>query len=159
MKVLRIIGVALAGIAVLAGIAWLLRTDPVGPIAGRQLSGEEAAYPSDWSFSDEHMTIAVETRLDDPHSVTTICFIHEAELFVPAQGGSEKRWTHYILDDPRVRLKIGDSIYRARAVRVTDADPESIVASAAKKYSQLAERAGEELPEDIWLFRIEPPES
>jgi hypothetical protein len=141
----------------LAGIAWMLRTDPVGPISGRRLSGDEVSYPADWSFTDDHFTIAVESRPNDPHSVTTICFVHDGDLYVPAQGGDGKRWTHYVEDDPRVRLKVGRDVYRARAVRVTDAAPEKFTASAARKYSQIAEREGPP-PDDIWLFRIEPPE-
>jgi hypothetical protein len=155
VKILRILGTVLLALAVLAGLAWLLRSDPVGPISGRALRGEEAAYPDDWRFSDAHTTIALEARPDDPHSVTTICFVHEGVLHVPAQGGSGKRWTHYVVEDPRVRLKVGDTVYPARAIRVEDADPTVYLASAARKYPQVAE-AGDELPEDIWLFRIEP---
>ncbi len=66
--------------------------------------------------------------------------------------------THYLLEDPRVRLKLGDVVYPARAVRVTEFEPEVLAASAAKKYTQFADRE-RELPEDIWLFRIEPREA
>lgn len=155
MKILRILGMALLLLATLGGLAWVFRSDPIGPISGRRLSGDEAAYPSDWGFSDEFETIALESRPDDPHSVTTICFVHEEALHVPAQGGTEKRWTGYVLEDPRVRLKVGDSVYPARAVRVEVADPEVFLASAGKKYPQVAEADGE-LPDDLWLFRIEP---
>lgn len=154
MKILRILGWVLLALTVVAGVAWLFRGDPLGPVSGRALRGAEVAYPSDWAFSDQHTLIALETRPDDPHSVTTICFVHEGDLYVPAQGGSEKRWTGYVLKDPRVRLKIGDAIYPARAVRVEDADPATFLESAGKKYPRVADAEGE-LPDDIWLFRIE----
>ncbi len=156
MKVLKIIGAALAGLVLLAGVAWLLRSNPVGPIAGRAVTGSEVPYPADWRFTDEHFTIAVEVRPDDPHSVTVICFVHQGDLYVPAQDGSSKSWPKYALEDPRVRIKVGDQVFAARANRVGDVEIESLLASAAMKYDQLAER--EELPEDIWLFQIAPRE-
>ena len=156
MKVLRIIGSVLAGLLLLAGVAWLLRSNPVGPIAGRAVTGSEVPYPADWGFTDEHFTIAVEVRPDAPHSVTVICFVHQGDLYVPAQGGSSKNWTKYAIEDPRVRIKVGDQVFAARVNRVTDMELESLLASAAKKYDRLAEQ--EELPEDIWLFQIAPRE-
>jgi len=156
MKILKRIGQLLLALVVLAAIAYPLRRDPIGPLAGKRLSGEEAAYPADWSFSDEHMLIAVEVRPDDPHSVTTVCFVHEGVLHVPAQGGSEKEWTQMVIADPRVRVKVGDTVYPGRAVRMTDeSQREAMLASAGKKYSRLA-AAGSEAPPDVWVFRIEP---
>ena len=67
------------------------------------------------------------------------------------------RWTHYVLDDPRVRLKVGDVIYPGRAMRVPSEDASMFIASAAKKYPQLAGDDAD-LPDDVWLFRIDPPE-
>ena len=156
MKVLRILGGVLGVLLVVVAAAYALRTNPVGPVAGRGLTGEAAAYPPDWSFSDAHMTIAVEVRPDDPHSITTICFVHEGALYVPAQGGSDKQWTHIVSEDPRVRLKIGERIYSARADRVPDLDFDEFAASAQQKYSALAD--ANEPPPDVWLFRIGPRE-
>jgi hypothetical protein len=147
-----VLGVAVVGLA----IAWLLRSDPIGPIAGRAVSGSEAPYPSDWSFSDQHDTIAVEVRPEDPHSVTTIAFVHDGHLHVPAMNGSEKQWTQMVRRDARVRLKVGDAVYAAKLVRVEAEDREPYFDSAASKYAQMAEaREQGETPEDIWLFRVE----
>jgi hypothetical protein len=157
VKVLKILGATLGALVVLAALAWLFRSNPIGPISGRAVTGTVAAYPGDWSFSDEHSTIAVEVRPEAPHSVTTICFIHDGALYVPAQSGSTKDWTRYVVADPRVRLKIGDRVFEAVATRIEDADPETFLASAGKKYPQVASQ--DEIPEDIWLFRIGPRES
>ena len=155
MKILKILGGTLALLLVLAAAAWLLRTDPMGPVAGRALSGEERAYPEDWAFTNDHMTIAVETRpATNPHSVTTICFMHDGALYVPAGGGSDKNWTHYAVTDPQVRIKVGDAVYPARLTRVTDADPADFLASAGSKYSD--QLSGREIPDDLWLFRVGP---
>lgn len=159
MTILKRLGQALVAILILAAIAYPFRRDPIGPLAGKELSGEVAAEtPSDWGFTDEHMTIAVEVRPEDPHSITTICFVHEGALYVPAQGGSDKEWTQMVLADPRVRLKIGDRIYPAKATRIADeSQREAMIASASKKYAQLAAaQEGENPPEDVWVFRIDP---
>ena len=158
MKILKVSGWVLLALVLAALVVLAVRTDPIGPLAGTRLSGEEAPYPDDWGFSDEDFTIAVETRPDDPHSVTTICFVHEGVLHVPAQGGSTKDWPSHVLADPRVRLKIGDRVYAARATRVEPDDPAPYFASAASKYEAMADRAPDDLPEDLWLFRIDPRE-
>ncbi len=144
--------IALAGVGAL-----LLACGPIGPVPGGPLRGEVVSGPvEDWSFSDEHTLIAVETRPGFPHSVTTICFTHEGHLYVPARDGASKRWTRFVLADPHVRLKIGDKVYLGRAVRVDDlvAD-EGLIASAGRKYPRLGELSREELA-GVWLFRIEP---
>ncbi len=157
VKILKRIGQVLLVLLVLTAVAYAFRRDPIGPIAGKQLSGEEApAWSGDWSFSDAHDLVALEVRPDDPHSVTTICFLHEGALYVPSMGGSEKAWPQMVLADPRVRIKVGDTIYPARAIRVTDeTQHQALLASAAKKYPRLAAEAGE-LPPDLWVFRIDP---
>ncbi len=128
-------------------------------MAGRQLSGEVVATPvADWSFTDEHTTIAVETRPAAPHSVTTICFTHEGALYVPAQSGSTKSWTYYATADPRVRLKIGDKVYAARASRVTDESlGPALIASARAKY-EIEESNEAPTFEDVWVFRMDAPQ-
>ncbi len=153
MTILKRIGQVLLAIVVLAAIAYPFRRDPIGPLAGKQLTGTEAAAPDDWSFTDEHMLVALEVRPGDPHSITTLCFVHDGALHVPAQAGSEKQWTQMVLDDPRVRVKVGDAIYPGRATRIVDeTERPALIASAARKYERLA---GGEPPPDVWVFRID----
>ena len=130
---------------------------PIGPFPGGRLFGEVVPGPvGDWAFSDEHRTIAVETRPGFPHSVTTICFTHEGRLYVPALRPQGKRWPFFVLENSHVRLKIGDKIYLGRAHRVLDDSLfEGLLASAQEKYPQLGASDGEALPE-IWVFRIDP---
>ena len=162
MKLLRILGGVLGIVIVLAAVLYPFRRDPIAIVAGKKLTGSEAAYPTDWSFSDDQETIAVEVRPDDPHSVTTVCFVYDGVLHVPAQKGSEKQWTAMALDDPRVRVKVGGTIYPGRAVRVVPDDPAPYMAALAKKYAARlgdGDAADRELPPDVWLFRIEPREA
>ncbi|MEE3330816.1 MAG: hypothetical protein VX246_08090 [Myxococcota bacterium] len=157
VNIIRMVGIVFGVVTAAAGAAWLMRTDPIGPVAGRALSGAEEAYPANWDFSEEAYTVAVETRPEDPHSVTTLAWVHEGSLHVPAMNGTNKKWTQIVLDDSRVRIKVGDRVFPAKLVRVALTDPEPFLDSAAVKYSQIAEnREDGELPEDIWMFRVEP---
>ena len=99
----------------------------------------------------------METRIDDPHSVTTLAFVHAGQLHIPAQSGSSKRWTQNVLDDPRIRIKADGKIFRGRAERVLPLDILDYRESLARKYPKMGARPPEELPPDIWLFRILPP--
>ncbi len=153
MKFLKYLGITIGVLVVVAGIAWLLRTDPIGPLSGKMLSGAVQPYPDDWSFVEQHPLCALETRVDDPHSVTTICFVHEGNLMIPASDGSTKTWPKYVLADARVRVKVGDAVYPARAVRVTEIDTDAVMASALAKYGDLTADGGAPLP-DIWLSQI-----
>ena len=154
MKILKWTGVVLGTLVVVTGALYLLRTDPIYMISGKRLSGDELPYPADWSMCNDHPTIAVEARPDDPHSVTTICFLHDGDLIVPAMNGSEKQWPAMVARDPRIRVKIGDAVYPARADRLTDVSMPDLVASMAAKYPQIAQRDPANAPQDVWLFRI-----
>lgn len=154
MKILKIIAIVVAATLLAATIAYLTRTDPVFILAGKRLSGEEATYPADWSFTNDYPTIFVESRPDDPHSVTTSCWLHEGTLHIPAQSGSSKSWTYYVLEDPRVRIKVGDTVYPARLTRVAEENIPRLVASRAEKYPQMADRDPQDAPEDVWVFRV-----
>ena len=156
MRILKWIGIASLALAVVGGVAYALRRDPIGPLAGRQLTGPVVTEPvQDWSFSDEHMLIAVETRLGDPHSVTTVCFTVDGELYVPATGGSQKQWTQHVMSDPRVRVKIDGKVYPALAERVTDTSRSADIRAAAREKYDLDANAAP--PEDLWVFRLRSP--
>ena len=154
MKILQWTGVAVGALAILAGALHLLRTDPIYMISGKRLSGDELPYPADWSMCNDHETVAVETQVDDPHSVTTICFIHDGDLIIPAMNGSDKEWPAKVLRDPRIRVKMGNHVYPARAERITEVSMPDLLASIAVKYPQIAERDPADAPQDVWLFRV-----
>ena len=157
MKILKWIGAGLGAAFIVLGALYLLRTDPVYMISGKRLSGTEHPYPPDWSICNDHVTIAVETRPEDPHSVTTVCVVHEGSLIIPAMQGSTKQWTANVVRDPRVRIKIGEAVYRARAERTLDLTPEDFVSAMLAARPEFGERVGEEPPEDVWFFRVGPP--
>ena len=157
MRILKWLGVALGISVVLLGLLYILRTDPVFMVSGKRLSGEELPAPADWSVCNDHMTIAVESRVDDPHSVTTLCFVHDGGLIVPAQSGNEKEWPAYVIADPRVRLKFGEIVYPAHAERIMEIPWVDVLPSIEAKYPQAAARFdSNDPPEDVWMFRVSP---
>jgi hypothetical protein len=153
-RIARAAGYAALAVVVIGAVVYANRGNPIGPVAGRSLSGELVTTPvDDWSFTDDVSLIAVETRPAAPHSVTTICFTHEGVLYVPAQGASAKTWPHYAVSNPEARILVDGKIYPVRATRVTDEKlapqlREAVVA----KYDFVS---GDDVPEDVWVFRID----
>lgn len=156
MKILQWIGAGLGVAVIVLGALYVFRTDPMYMISGKHLSGVERPYPADWSGCNDHFTIAVETRPEDPHSVTTLCVLLEGSLIIPAMNGSTKQWTANVVRDPRVRIKIGEEVYPAKAERALDVAPEDFVSAVLAKQPELGERIGQEPPEDVWFFRVGP---
>ena len=156
MKILKWIAVALGAACIALGALYALRADPWAFIPGKRLSGEELPYPPDWSICNDHLTMAVETRLEDPYSVTVSCLLHEDALIFSATKGSMQEWAANIVRDPRVRIKIGGGVYPARAERAPDLTTDDIMPALMAKYPRIAEGAAENPPQDIWYFRVGP---
>jgi hypothetical protein len=104
---------------------------------GLWLKGEVVTTPvTDWSFikSVSHPgqslnTVLIETRTPYfiPHSVRTMPTVRNGQFFVRSHQDrmdvpfpNDKSWTSNVARDPRVRIKIGDKIYEATLVLVTD---------------------------------------
>jgi hypothetical protein len=161
----RTVLAALGCLAVLSGCGpW----GPKGIVPGGRLAGE-AATASDWSFSDAHPLVAVETRGRlFRHSVTVLCMAVDGRLYIPSRHAPSKRWVQNVLRDPRVRIGIAGRIYEGRAVRIQDPSEADAVARAMlRKYvgveaQQVHALAGPPPPGDeraeVWIFRIDPPD-
>ena len=142
---------------------------PKGIIAGGPLLGATGPTPDDWSFTDAHPLVAIETRgRFFRHSVTILCVAADGDLYVMARHAPTKRWIQNLRVDPRVRLDIGGKLYEGRAVRVRAMDGERGVARAfLRKYIGVEAEGAQSLegppgPGDdhaeVWTFRIDPPE-
>jgi hypothetical protein len=142
---------------------------PKGIIAGGPLLGAVDPTPSDWSFTDAHPLVAIETRgRFFRHSVTILCVAADQKLYVIARHAPRKRWIQNLLIDPHVRLAIGGRIYEGRAARVgANGDEAGVARAFLRKYVGVeAEHAraldGPPKPGDdhaeVWTFRIDPPE-
>jgi hypothetical protein len=139
----------------------------MGVIPGGPLAGDLVVEPvSDWRFTDDDVTVAVETQGEwFNHSVTTLAVAVGPNLYVPAREGFRKRWVANAVRDPRVKIGVDGRIYKGKATRVTDPDE----AAEVGKY-QLRKYLGMDVDEvkqlldppapgddrvDLWIFRVE----
>ena len=72
-----------------------------------------------------------------------------------AMGSTERaRWIDHLAEDPRIRLRVGKTLYELTAVRVSDDDEiERVHRLFLKKYGQSAESWG------FWRGRTEAPKA
>ena len=100
--------------------------------------------------------LEVEVRPGRPRSVTTWSVVREGELFVPADFLTPwKRWPYQVLDDSRIRIRVGAQIFECRAERVGDEEliGQLRLAAAAKYDLQLEGLAART---KVWWFRVRP---
>jgi hypothetical protein len=124
-----------------------------GPVPGGALRGEVALAPAAWSdvLSGDRAMCEIESRPADAHSIQLECFAREGALYVQSHRWAladwwPESWAAIWLDEPDVRVRIGDRIYELRAVRVTD---------AALRTTMLNERGYDPVPDGIVLFRFD----
>ena len=132
--------------------------DPSDRRPGTRLSGEVAALPADWSFTDTIPEIAVEVSgfLGLPHSVTIWCASLDGALYLGAREPESKRWPAWADADPNVRLKVADAVYEVRVTPLEDATTlERLQAVYARKYSLPAPEPGT-TPPPIRYWRVGP---
>ena len=85
---------------------------------GLWLSGETKPFPADWSFTNEHREVALEVT--PPHSITIWCAELDGDLYVAASRPDEKNWPGWVEKKPDVRIRVGNDIYDARLVQLSD---------------------------------------
>ncbi|MDJ0788760.1 MAG: hypothetical protein QNK05_18275 [Myxococcota bacterium] len=120
-----------AALGIIAALLFGCGGGPTLVFPGGALAGTEVAEPvTDWSFVDARF-VDLETRPSDPYSVELNYILRDGKLYIdPSEG---KRWLDHIREDPRVRVRFGDEIYRATAVLVgepgelPDFDPERFI--------------------------------
>ena len=107
-------------------------SDPLAIIPGGKLGGVETAVPPDWQNVPD--VIQVETRPADPYSIN-IWGVGIGEHLYIATGEDGTAWSEFILDDPAVKVRMGDKLYVLKGVLVSDSAERAEVASAyVKKY-------------------------
>jgi hypothetical protein len=113
--------------------------DPADQRPGLRLSGEVVETPVvDWSFTDAHSEIWIETRTSYllPHSVTIVCAAGDRKFYVGARDPEHKRWVGNVERDANVRLQIGESIYEMRLVPLEGDAAEAAYLAYAAKYNR-----------------------
>jgi hypothetical protein len=159
-KGLIVAGALLALLVAGLGTLRIVGLDPQERRPGLWLAGTLVTAPvTDWSFTDGHPTIFVQTRswYGVPHSVTTSCVASGAHLYLTstyrpgAQFPRDRRWNRNVVRDPRVRLKIGERLFDRRLTLVTDpSEKDAVLTAKARKYPrQPADRSL------VHVFRVE----
>ncbi len=110
-------------------------SEPFIVFAGGKLSGTVKTPPDDWSALKHEETFQLETRPADPYSVNIWAVGIGHDVYV-GTGPKGTRWSSYIEQDPRVRLRVADNtVYPLIAHKVTDPEERHRVAAAyADKY-------------------------
>ena len=127
---IAVVGLLVIGGAVILGARWLY--GPLGPIPGPELSGSVIEEPvEDWSFIDAVKVVQIETRPEDPYSVSTWATRIGDGIYVFASD-DESPWVRNISQDPRVRIRIEGRIHECRAERVANFDKKRDFLTAMK---------------------------
>ena len=89
--------------------------------------------------------------------MTTACLIDEGTFYIPSPAADGKRWVRNVSRDPRIRVKVDDSLYSLRAVRVDDeALRKRLLEKLVDKYEVIAGLHAKGIP--IAFFRMDPAE-
>ena len=141
-------------LAAAMALALLLACEPIGPIAGGQLSGDVVPWPDDWGFTADVDTVEVETRPEDPYSVTVWCLGVEDRLYVPTLDPDDRRWVRNLRAHPEARVRVEGKLYEVRRVEVDDpVEFETVSQALIAKYDI---DDPEEKEGDVVIFRLEP---
>ena len=129
-----------------------LACEPIVMIPGGRLSGTVTPAPEDWSFTDEVETLQLETRPEDPYSVNVWGTAVGAHMYV-AGAEVESGWVKNVLENPLVRLRVGEALYELQAIRTEAPEElEAFLVAAKNKYDFEPEP---EQREQATLFRLE----
>ncbi len=155
-NVLKGIAVVLAILEILTIGFLVTLAEPYGRIPGGRLSGEEVTGPvTDWSSKLKIRPLALEVRPSDPYSVFTSFSFHEGNLYVSSIIGGDSRWARYLIEDPNLRIRSGNKIYKVRATRINDQTLlDEIHEARARRGGGGSTRTPEELAR-MWFFRID----
>ena len=85
--------------------------------SGGTLAGPEAEVTS-FDFASQFTLLTLEVRPEQPYSVLLRVVMRDNELYIDA--AERRRWHTHIKANPEVRVQLGETIYPATAVKVTD---------------------------------------
>ena len=120
-------------------------------LPGGALEGPTAPTPDGWSFTDDVGTVQLETNPADPYSVNIWVIALGPHLYVHA-GTNRSAWVEHMEADPKVRLRVDESIYELVAARVTEqAEFDRFADAYEKKYER---RPRNESVTEAYLFRL-----
>ena len=121
--------------------------------SGGALSGRIEDPPVPWEFEVDSAVAQLETRPNDPYSINLAYVQLDGRLYVYA-GNTRTSWVEHIEQSPLVRIRVNETIYPVRAVRVVD-DAELARFAARWAGRSMFQRDPMQFDE-VWLFRLEP---
>lgn len=121
-------------------------------MAGGALTGTVAEVPTNWQLDEASGLALVETRPEDPYSIY-FTYIQLDGRFYFYAGDTRTNWVKHIEQNPLVRVRIGQTIYPGRAVRVMDEEETAAFANVWANQSAFS-RDPNNLDE-LWLYRLE----
>ncbi len=127
---------------------------PFGVMPGGELSGSEHDSPAIWEFAEESGLAQIETRPENPYSINLAYVQMNGQLYVYA-GDTKTTWVEHIEQNPLVRIRVNETIYPVRAVRVDDFDEFTAFATIWANRSAFS-RDPLQLDE-TWLYRLTAP--
>lgn len=143
-----VISIALFAALSLAGCA-----DPFLLVPGGQLQGPVAEAPESWSATDEIDTIQFETNPTEPYSVNIWVTALGPNLYVHA-GANRATWVEHMENDPRVRIRVEETIYELDASRVNEQSEFDRFSDAYE--TKYGTRPRNENVSEAYLFRLAP---
>ena len=126
--------------------------DPFIFMSGGALSGTVSELPTSWQLEEGTGLAQLETRAEDPYSIN-LAYVQLDGGFYFYAGDTRTNWVKHIEQNPLVRIRVGETIYPGRAVRVTS-DQE--IASFADIWvrGSMFQRDPRNF-EEVWLYRLE----
>ena len=139
---------SLAFVALLAAAG----CEPTFVFAGGELAGTDKPAPPNWDFSTDVDTVQIETRPTDPYSVNVWGVGLDRSFYVAASDAGDAAWARAIEAEPRVRLRIGDDVYRLLATRTEDpVELADVIDAYVDKYGGERERS---FIRHAWVYRL-----
>ena len=133
---------------------WLTLSACDGPphfMSGGELSGVVADVPDIWQLDEISDLAQLETRPEDPYSINLTYVQMDGRFYIYA-GDTRTNWVKHIEQNPLVRIRVGDTIYPARAVRVNSDDEIDKFAAIWVSRSGFSRDPNDF--EEVWLYRL-----
>ena len=128
---------------------------PLPFLSGGELNGVVAEVPVNWQLEEISGLAQLETRPAEPYSVN-LAYVQMDGSFYFYAGDTRTNWVKHIEENPLVRVRVNDTIYPGRAVRVTDED--EIARFAAIWVDRSMFSRDPHSFEEVWLYRLEARE-
>ena len=157
-KLLKIIGIAIAAIALLISLLLVASRFSDGPLVemlpgGPFKTGEIVTEgPNDWGFLAERMTVEFQS---DGRSRITWIHILEGNAYIGASLGFPpfKTWHESALKDPTAVLRIDGKRYPRQMTKIEDED----IRAQLKELGEKKYGGSPDPTSDTWYFRFDPP--